>query len=164
MNILWNSNSKAITMFTSATLLPTFPVGALVLHDDVTTNVNRPMVFAPANSRKRVSDIGNVLCSAGFLHECCCQFHPLTQFPERNVVWMSGWQSLLKVQVRLRQRIFWKNVLDDTNLLCALGFLQSKWSPTAKFQDYGGKKKNRFTSPPHLQTFSKWVWTVQCAC
>ena len=33
------------------------------------------------------------------------------------------------------------NVLDDTNLLCALGFLQSKWLPTARFQDYGGKKK-----------------------
>ena len=34
------------------------------------------------------------------------------------------------------------NVSDDTNLLCALGFLQSRWLPTAKFQDYGGKKKD----------------------
>ena len=32
------------------------------------------------------------------------------------------------------------NVSDDTNLLCALGFLQSKWLPTARFQDYGGKR------------------------
>ena len=71
-------------------LLPTFPVGDLVLHDDVTTNVNRPMVFAPTNSRKRVSDVGNVLCSAGFFHESCCQFHPFTEFPERNVAWMLG--------------------------------------------------------------------------
>ena len=38
------------------------------------------------------------------------------------------------------------NVSDDTNLLCALGFLQSKWLPTARFQDYGGK---RFDSHHH---------------
>ena len=112
MNILWNSNSKAITMFTCATLLPTFPVGDLVLHDDVTTNVNRPMVFAPANSRKRVSDVGNVLCSAGFLHESCCQFHPFTEFPEMSL--------------GCRDDTIERSSALDTNLLCALGARDSK--------------------------------------
>ncbi len=39
-----------------------------------------------------------------------------------------------------------KHVLDDGNLLCALGSLQSRLLPTAIFQNYVGKTGNRFTS------------------